>query len=1256
MADRASGLDPYVPRVASEWDRHASGSLWRAVEGTLVFVDISGFTNLSERLARRGRIGAEELTAVLNRVFGAMLEIVFSRGGSLIKFGGDALLLLFDTEDHVWQATAATVEMRAALREASREKTSVGRIDLKMSSGIHTGPVDFFLVGESHRELLVTGPVASHTTEMESTAEAGEILVSRSVAERLPAAFFGEPKGSGVLLKKHKIDHPVCGPVTRDQGQDPDLSSFVPGQLRDHLTYGISDSEHRLATIGFVKFKGVDGMLAAHGSDAVAAALHQLISAIQRSVDAEEITFLATDIDSDGGKVIIAGGVPASKHDDEGSVLRAARSILDSDLDLSVQVGVNRGHVFAGDVGTDFRRTFTVMGDTVNLAARLMAAAPPGSLYSSPGVLDAASSLFHTEALEPFHVKGKEQPVLAYEVFEEIGVRPPETKHELPFHGREAELEMLVSIVTTCARVGRGGMMTIAGDTGIGKTRLIAEVIERCPGLATLTIKAEPNGSDNAYWAFRDPLRRELGIERGDAKTMTRRLSAAIRKAAPDLRPLIPLLGDVLHIDIADNETTAAIDPRFRPERTAAAIVDLLSELHNEPFAVVADDAQWLDEASRNLLLRIGSAAETRPWTVIATTRDLEGLDVNSFGDGIALAPLDDQTMRQITIEATSAAPLRPYQLDNIVNRAGGNPLFLSEIIGVIRETGSAENIPDSLDAVVSTQIDSLPPLARQTLRYSSVLGNSFPTLVLDEFLAPDAIEIDEATRTTLERFIEADGNTRLRFKHAVVHDVAYQGLPYRRRRELHGRAGEVVERMSGHDPAASAEFLAYHFSEAGRHEKAWEYSRIAAAKSQAAFSNSEAVVHYERALESARHLPGVSAASVADTWASLGEVHDMIGDYEEARKAFRRAINAGNGNPERIAEIYLKQAETWMGTGNLSQAKRNLTLGRKAVGPSPFSAREGASLARLIAYEASVHAADGEPHHAAACAREAIALGQDYDEREAIARAYGVLDWSNFMLGVDEPRHGEEAIEIYTSLGSISRAAVIMNNMGAFAYLEDQWDQAIDWYEQSLTAAERSGDVFYAALIRANIAEILISQRRYSEARSPLGEAERTYRASNARHYMPLVDLQWARLFTGESRFSDAIERLEGSLESQPDSAWSLESRVTLVDALARDGQFERAKDLLDAIQQPGSTDTGEFRARLAIASAVRWDGLGDREKARETVTEALQQVTDSGNKFDVVQLAEALISMGEVDSSLQEILDAERATLGIEDQVAAT
>ena len=1223
------------------------------IDGSLVFVDISGFTNLSERLARRGRIGAEELTGVLNRVFGHMLEIVFSRGGSLLKFGGDALLLLFDTDDHVMQACAATVEMRAALREASKEKTSVGRINLKMSSGIHTGPIDFFLVGDSHRELLVTGPTASVTTKMEGTADAGEIVVSEAVKADLPADFTGDAKGDGWLLRKQRISLSECGPVVRESGDEPDLTAYVPRRLREQLQTGIGDSEHRIATIGFLKYKGIDALLSADGPESVGKKLDDLVRVVQAAVDAEGITFLASDIDADGGKIILAAGVPASQHDDEGRMLRAARQILDSDLDLTARMGLNRGHVFAGDVGSSFRRTFTVMGDTVNLAARLMAAAGPGGLYSSPAVLDEASTLFRTEPLEPFYVKGKDEPVRAYQVFEEIGVRPPELSHDLPFHGREAEVDMLVSIITTCARVGRGGMMTVSGETGIGKTRLIVEVLERCPGLATLMIKAEPNGSTNPYWAFRDPMRRKLGIERADTQTMAESLEEMIQKTAPEVLPLVPLLGDVLHIDIPDNETTGAIDPRFRPDRTADAVVDLLTALHAEPFAVITEDGQWLDDASTNLLRRIGAAAETRPWTTIVTIRESEEIAHEKFGDEVGLAPLDDETIRQIANEVTAGAPLRPHELDKIVTRVGGNPLFLSEILSVIRETGNADDIPDSLDAVVSTQIDSLPPLARQTLRYSSVLGTSFPIEVLDRYLAVDDMEIDDATRSELDRFMDRDGDTRLRFKHAVVHGVAYRGLPYRRRRELHERAGQVVEKMNARNPNIAAEFLAYHYSEAGRHEKAWRYSTVAAAKAKQAFANAEAAAHFERALESAKHLSGADSVELSETWTGLGEVHDLTGDYEQARRAFSKAIAVGPDDPVRAAELYLRRAETWMGSGNLPQAKRSITLGRKAIG-QPRHRDSLARLAKLIAYEARVHAADGDPVKASQCAREAVRLGEDSGEQEAIAHAYGVLDWANFMLGVDERRHGPEAIEIYQRLGSLAKSAAVMNNMGAFAYMEGKWDEAVDWYRESLEGAEGSGDVFSAALTRANLAEILISQRKYGEAEEPLDHAERVYRASHASHFMPLIQLQRARLAIGRGDPGLATQLLEQSLEHHGESAWTAEARLTLAESLARSGRPSDALRRLESIGGP-SAETDGLANRIALVKGLALEQLGETESAMSTLESALSSARSADETYESVLVAEALVNARalvglQTTSPELERLDAERSKLGIE------
>src|SRR5919199_2344913 len=190
----AALVTPYVPRLLLPRLAERPDDLAEEIEGTVVFVDISGFTKLSERLARKGRVGAEELTEAIESCFTGLLALAYANGGSLIKFGGDALLLFFSGEHHAPRACRAAVWMRRTLREIGKLETSGGRVTLRMSVGVHTGRFHFFLVGGSHRELMITGPAASQTVTMEHTAEAGEIVVSHATAAALPGRLLGEEK------------------------------------------------------------------------------------------------------------------------------------------------------------------------------------------------------------------------------------------------------------------------------------------------------------------------------------------------------------------------------------------------------------------------------------------------------------------------------------------------------------------------------------------------------------------------------------------------------------------------------------------------------------------------------------------------------------------------------------------------------------------------------------------------------------------------------------------------------------------------------------------------------------------------------------------------------------------------------------------------------------------------------------------------------------------------------------------------------
>ena len=302
IVQTGQGLERFVSRysVALHGDDDAR---WATVDGTLCHIDISGFTSLSERLAARGRVGAEELTEVLDTVFGSMLGLVRERGGALLKFGGDALLLLFEGADHAVEAAGAAVEMRKSLRTASEIPTSVGRLSLKMSIGLYTGSVHLFRASGSHTELVVAGPAASKVTEMEETAAAGEIVISNTTRALLPANSATQRKGNGWLLRWRTAK--TEAPGTREGTFDVDVSALVPTALRSHLTDHKLDSEHRLATVAFIEFVGVDEYLDSNGPEVTSAALNSLISAVTEVADEEEITFLGTDVDRNAGKIIL---------------------------------------------------------------------------------------------------------------------------------------------------------------------------------------------------------------------------------------------------------------------------------------------------------------------------------------------------------------------------------------------------------------------------------------------------------------------------------------------------------------------------------------------------------------------------------------------------------------------------------------------------------------------------------------------------------------------------------------------------------------------------------------------------------------------------------------------------------------------------------------------------------------------------------------------------------------------------------------
>jgi class 3 adenylate cyclase/tetratricopeptide (TPR) repeat protein len=1240
-------LRRHVPEVAIDWAIDTPERRWQQIDGTLSFSDISGFTALAERLAQRGRMGGEELVETLGKVFTDMLGLAAQRGGTLLKFGGDALLLFFQGDGHAQRAASAAVEMRQALRKAAEIPTSVGPLRLSMSVGLHSGAVHFFLVGSTHRELVLLGPAANLVVATENAANSGEILVSAATAARLPKTAV-KPRSDGqLLLRWRRAPFEPDGPAQARTIDAALVAGLFPQKLGTFLARGVPEPEHRIACISFIRFSGTDAVLAEQGPEILAEMLQTTIGTIQTHLDAADVTLLAIDIDRDGGKLFLGSGVPHGHEDDEGVMLRSLRQIADARLPLPLQIGVNRGHVFAAEVGSPARAAYSAMGDTTNTAARICSKTPIGAIYAHPSVLDQSLTLYATRPAEALTLKGKKAPLVVYEVGDEVGQRRREGLTVETFIGRASELQIVRDAIADLAS-GRGSVVQLVGEVGIGKSRLLNEAVAGVDTNSLLSLRAEPYGANSPYRMFRDPLRALLGVARGDPVTMRNALTLNAAQADPTLVPYLALISEIVKIPIEPSAEVLEIDPRFRPERAADVLIRLLETTRQGTLVIVVDDAHWCDEASIHLLGRLANACADRPWLLLAARRDVEGGFVPDAPLEVRLGPMDAATVRALVIAATEAAPLRPHELETIVARASGNPLFASEIVRAVREVGSLDAVPQSLEAALAAHVDALDPAARRILRCAAVLGRSFSRNALAETLQDSGIGFDASTLAKLENFLDADGSERLRFRSGLVRDTTYEGVAYRIRTRLHSAAGAALERLA-EDPHTIADSLALHFSRAGDYDRAWRYARIAADRARHAYANADAARLYEMALDAARRTPGADPHACIQVWTDLGVVRELNGMFEASLEAYRRGLKLVHDDPVARADLLNSCATAKERAGAFGSALRDLTIGRRLVdGLDSVAATR--TRARLTAGTALVRFAQDHSRRAFEQAHQAIEEARSSGERTALAAALEVLELSRIGLeGPGDGRYLREALAIREELGDVRLQASTRGNLGFVSAHAGRWNDAADWFTSSRDAFARCGDAIAAALQATNLGEMLVKQRRFDEALPVLTDALRVMRASDWTEGIAMIELQLGRIHIERGDFAAAdqmLDRVTADFGRIGKPMYALEAAAARANGLHRAGQSTLALELLDrAIARAGGSDSASLRPILACTRALACATLGRVDEAEREIIDGLAAARAQNQPYEEAMLLEARCDIARQGNRLPDPEDAKAA-----------
>jgi class 3 adenylate cyclase/tetratricopeptide (TPR) repeat protein len=1216
-------LMPYLPRLVRAWSTEPDAPRARALDGSLVSVDISGFTALAERLSAKGKAGAEELVQRISACFDRLIDVAERHGGDVLKFRGDALLLFFRDDRHPERAAGAASDMQWTI-----ESMITQDVELRMSVGVHSGECHFFLASAPHRELMIAGPGATRVFELEDLATAGEIVLSAETAAAVEPEWIGDERDGAFLMRRLEPGSSTIPPPPDLPGVR--LFEYVPGPLRAHLAVSSGEAEHRQVTVAFVKLSQTDEVVAAGGPEALLERIDRLAASVDRACSTYGVTWLESDIDVNAVKLYLTGGAPASSGQDEEGMLRALRDIVATDVGLPLRAGVNRGHVFTGDIGNSARRTYAVMGDAVNLAARLTARAKAGDILTTGDVLDRARTTYATEK-EPLLVKGKERAVTAHRVGEPTGTRDDAYADATPIVGRERELE-LVQAAVNGARMRQLQVVELVGEPGIGKSRLVQELRTLALGFTQLNTAAEQYASSTPFHAWRNLLRQLAGITPDASREQAgSQLAPFVAGVMPDLASWLPLLAIPFDAEVLPTPESDALDPAASRDKLLETVETFLERILMMPTLIVIEDAHWLDDSSRSLLLQLTRQAAARPWFVCVTTRPAAEPSVHLDGpvQRVELAPLGAEVSAELALALADEVALSSEILAALTERAGGNPLFVRELVSAARAGDALETLPESVESLLTTRIDTLDPENRMLLRYAAVVGPTFELEFLGSVLGDDVPDAGDPVRWEfLHEFVVDTGETSYAFRHDLIRATAYEGLSFGRRREIHGRVARALE-----ERGSDVTLLSLHFFEAAEYGEAWEYSVAAGERAQTTFANVIAAELYERAIAAAENLPELERADVARVLESLGDVAELFGAYDRAVDALARArALVGATSPIVDARLLGKQGMVSERIGRYTEALANCAAGLERLDDAPEGPERDSVRASLELNAGAIHYRQTNNEKAIRLLEAAAEHADRAGDRKKLAHAYYLLDAAHSDFGSPDGIHYLElARPIYEEIGDYRGLGVVLSNLGIHAYYEGRWHEALAFYRESQATMERAG--YVGAVIQVNNeAEVLSDQGRVDEA-VPLFETYlRTARASRGRFHEGAALSNLARAAARSGRFDEAHELFDEALVVFAELSaerFAVEAKARIAECLVFEGRYREALEVATECREAAAkSPVGGVEALILRSIGYAYHQARQPEEGRPHFEESLRIARELKVQYEVALTLRAMVA----------------------------
>jgi class 3 adenylate cyclase/tetratricopeptide (TPR) repeat protein len=1061
--------------------------------------------------------------------------------------------------------------------------------------------------------------------------------------------------------------------------QLPSPDTYTPKHLAEKILTSKTalEGERKQVTVLFADLKGSMELLADRDPEEARKLLDSVVALMMEAV--HHFEGMVNEVRGDG--IMALFGAPLAHEDHairacyaalrmQEAVKRHADEVRRREgLLVQIRVGINSGEVVVRSMGSDLRMEYSAVARTTHMAARMEQLAAPGTIQITGDTLRLVEDFVQVTALGPVPVKGLVEPV---ELFELVGAGAARTRFQVAarrgltrFVGRSAEMEQIRDALDR-AGLGRGQVVAMVGEPGVGKSRLVWEVTHSSllTGWRALKASSVSYGKATSYLPVIDLLKGYFGIDdRDELREIRDKVTGAVLRLDQSLEPaLLPLLA-LLDVPVDDTQWNT-LDPAQRRRRTLDAVRRLLlREARERPLLLIFEDLHWIDGETQSLL---DSLVESLPAAHLVLLVNYRPEYSHTWGSKtyyrqLRIDPLQPESADELldALLGTNAAlaPLKRL----LITRTEANPLFLEESVRSLVETGALVGkpanyrltrpieqlkIPATVQAILAARIDRLTPEAKRLLQAAAVIGKDVALPLLLAIADASEHEVrSELTRLQGAEFLyEATlfPDLEYTFKHALTHEVAYQGLLQDRRRDLHARITEAIERLSAERIAEQAERLAHHALRGELWEKAVAYLHQAGLRAMEKGADRQAVAHLEQALDALRHLPVTQQTSelTIDIRIEIRNALVPLGDWVRMGDHLRKAevLARSLGDQHRLARITTFMVMQRRVTGDFDAA---LKFGQEALA---IARTLGDRSIEVIAthYLGEMHHARGEYSEAAKLLERNVGLeGKVRAERLGtplivLAASEFVLANALFILGrFDEAiGHGEAAVRIAEETDHDPWTLFLgFLILGSVHLGRGDFPRAARILEQSLQLGRTWQFVESMPDVAATLSVAYALAGRTEEALALVAGAVNEFRAGRA-HLAPATILFRAgRAYLAAGRIDEATNcAREALVLARRRGTRGIEAHVLSLTAdIAAASGAENAEDYYrEALELAEPRGMRPLVAHCQLGLGKLHRRRGDREQAQEHLTTAMAMYREMGMTYWLEQAEEELRQLG--------------------------